>query len=71
MLTRGTRSHSAANWNGEIENMGARLHGDSQREQTSLGMTVFRGDVGRAVKLLGSAFTDATLDASEFELLKQ
>jgi mitochondrial-processing peptidase subunit beta len=71
MLTRGTSSHSAAAFHGEVDAMGARLHGDSQRETTSLGMTVFRGDASRAVKLLGSAVTEASLDAGEFELLKQ
>jgi predicted Zn-dependent peptidase len=71
LLTRGTSSHSHAAFNDEIDSLGARLHGESGREQTSLGLTVFKGDVGRAVKLLGAAVSSARLDAAELELLKQ
>jgi hypothetical protein len=34
-------------------------------------MTVFKNDVSRAVKLLGSAVSGARLDSGELELLKQ
>ena len=34
-------------------------------------MTVFKGDVGRAVNLLGDAVANARLDQAELELLKQ
>lgn len=71
LLTRGTASHSHAAFNDEVDSLGARLHGESGREQTSLGLTVFKGDVGRAVKLLGAAVSSARLDAAELELLKQ
>ena len=51
--------------------MGARLHGETGREQSHIGLTVFKGDVNRAVSLLGSAISGARLDAGELELLKQ
>lgn len=71
LLTRGTSSHSRAAFNEEIDSLGARLHGESGREQTSLGLTVFKGDVNRAVKLLGDAVSSPRLDSAELELLKQ
>jgi hypothetical protein len=46
------------------------LHGSSGRERSSVGLTVFKGDVSRAISLLGSAFSSARLDSSELELLK-
>lgn len=71
MLTRGTTSHSRASFNEEIDSLGARLHGESGREQSSIGMTVFKNDIGRAVKLLGESIANTRLDAGELELLKQ
>lgn len=71
MLTRGTNSHSRAAFNDEVDSLGARLHGESGREQCSIGMTVFRNDVGRAVNLLGQSIANTRLDAGELELLKQ
>ena len=47
------------------------MHGETGREQTRIGMTVFKNDVSRAVKLLGSAVSGARLDSGELELLKQ
>ena len=71
LLTRGTQSHSSAQFNDEIASLGARLHGETGREQSHLGLTVFKGDVSRAVSLLGSAVSSARFDAGELELLKQ
>jgi len=71
MLTRGSTTHSRAEFNNEVQSLGARLHGESGREQTSLGMTVFKNDISRAVKLLGDAVANTRLDAAELELLKQ
>ena len=70
MLTRGTTSHSRTDFNNEIQSLGARLHGESGREQTSLGMTVFKNDVPRAVKLLGDCISNARNDPAELEILK-
>lgn len=71
MLTRGTNSHSRASFNEEIDSLGARLHGESGREQSSIGMTVFKNDIGRAIKLLGESIANTRLDPGELELLKQ
>ncbi len=71
MLTRGTNSHSRASLNDEIDSLGARLRGESGREQCSIGMTVFKNDIGRAVNLLGQSIANIRLDAGELELLKQ
>ncbi len=69
-MTRGTSTHSRQAFNDEVSSLGGRLHGSSGRERSSVGLTVFKGDVSRAVSLLGSAFSSARLDASELELLK-
>ena len=71
LLTRGSNSHSRSSFNNEIDTLGARLLGESGREQSSIGLTVFKGDVGRAVNLLGDAVANARLDQAELELLKQ
>jgi predicted Zn-dependent peptidase len=70
LLTRGTQSHSSTQFNDELASLGARLHGETGREQSHIGLTVFRNDVSRAISLLGSAVTGARLDAGELELLK-
>lgn len=49
MAARGTSSMSKTEFNGTIENMGAQWHGKSDREWTSYGMHVFKGDTAKAV----------------------
>lgn len=71
MLTRGSQAHSRASFDEEILSTGARLHGESGREQTSLGMTVFKNDLSRAVNMLGDAIVNPSLDSGELEILKQ
>jgi len=71
MLTRGSQAHSRAAFNDEVDQLGARLHGESGREQSNLGMTVFKNDLSRAVSLLGDAIANPTLDHAELEILKQ
>lgn len=51
--------------------MGAQVGGKHRREQSSSLLTVHKGDVGRAVSLLGDVFSNATLDSAELELEKQ
>ena len=51
--------------------MGGSLDSQVDREATSITMQVLKGDVGRAVSLLGGAVSSATLDPAEFELTKQ
>jgi len=51
--------------------MGGRFEGDSGREQCSVKLTVQKGDMGKAVELLGDIVSNASLDSAELELLKQ
>ena len=71
MLSRGTTSHSKASFSEEIESMGARLLPTTEREQSSLSLQCMKGDVNRAISLLGDAFSNASLDSAEIELTKQ
>lgn len=71
MILKGTASASKGQIAEELEGMGARLTGETGREISSLGLTVMKGDVSRAVALLGEAISSATLDSAELELTKQ
>ena len=71
MLTRGTNSHTKASFSEEIESMGARLSQATEREQSSISLQCMKGDVGRAIDLLGDAMSNASLDSAEIELTKQ
>jgi predicted Zn-dependent peptidase len=70
-LTRGSQGYSRASFNDEVASLGARLHGESGREQSSLGMTVFKNDLSRAVAMLGDAVANPSLEQAELEILKQ
>lgn len=54
----------------EIESMGARLSGETGREQSHIKMTVFKDDIKRAISIMGDAFSNASMDAGEFEITK-
>ena len=71
MLFRGTSATSKAQLAEEIESMGGRVDSDVDREHTNLNLTCFKGDLSRAVALLGDAVTGATLDHAELEIAKQ
>jgi len=71
LLTRGSQAYSRAQVNEEVMSLGGRLHGESGREQSSIGMTVFKNDLSRAVAMLGDAVANPSLDAAELEILKQ
>ena len=71
MLTRGSSAHTKASFAEDVESMGGRFESTVDREQTRLTMTVHKGDVGRAVSLLGDAVSSATLDSAEVEFTKQ
>ena len=71
MLLRGTSATSKAALAEEVESMGGRISSDVDREMTNLNMTCFKGDLSRAVALLGDAITNATLDHAELEIAKQ
>lgn len=51
--------------------MGGRFDGSTDREHSTISLTVHRGDVVKAVELLGDAVSNANLDPAEVELLKQ
>lgn len=71
MLARGTPSLSRSDISQTIENMGARFQSQTGRETSSLQLQVFRGDVNKAVKLLGDLVSNSTLNANELEVVKQ
>jgi predicted Zn-dependent peptidase len=70
MATRGTTSRSKTELSEEIENLGARYTGHSDREFTSYGLQCFGNDANRAVSILGDMITNNAFNTSEFELLK-
>jgi processing peptidase subunit beta len=71
MFLRGTTSKSKSQISSEIENLGAKYHSDSGREISSFGLKVFRNDVSKGVKILGDLVCNSTLNANEFELVKE
>ena len=71
MLLKGSSSASKGQIAEEIEGMGATYSSNVDREITSMSLTCFKGDVSRAVAILGDAVSGATLDAAELEMAKQ
>jgi mitochondrial-processing peptidase subunit beta len=71
MLLRGTPSRTKSEINLAVDSMGARFHSQTGRENSSLQMQVFNGDVGKAVKLLGDLVSNSNLNANELEVVKQ
>ena len=71
MFLRGTSGRSKTDISQDIENMGGRFHADTGREISSFGLQVFKGDVNRAVKLLGDMISNSTFNGSELELVKE
>lgn len=71
MATRGTTSKSKSELAEEIANMGATYTDDIEREQTSFGLQVFKGDATRAVGLLGDMVSNISLNSAELELAKE
>ena len=70
MLLRGSQGASKAQLSEEIEGMGARINANTDREITNFNLTCFKGDLSRAISLLGDAISNPTLDAAELELTK-
>lgn len=71
MLLRGTSSTTKGALAEEIESMGGRITSDVDREVTNLNLTCFKGDLDRAVAVLGDAISNASLDHAELEIAKQ
>ncbi len=51
--------------------MGAIYNAHSDREFTSYGLKVLKGDSGRAINLLGDAISNIALNSAELELVKE
>ena len=51
--------------------MGARIEAETDREVTSINLTCLKGDVSRAVALVGDVIANATIDGAELEVAKQ
>lgn len=67
LLTRGTENRTSSELHAEIENMGAKYEGRTHREISSHTMKVFKGDVSRAVEILGDMITNPLLNENAFE----
>ena len=51
--------------------MGARIEAETDREVTSINLTCLKGDLSRAVSLVGDVIANATIDGAELEVAKQ
>jgi len=71
MLLKGSTGSTKGQLAEEVESMGARIGVDTDREITSLNLTCFKGDLSRAVSMLGDCVSNATLDSAELEMAKQ
>jgi len=67
MGQKGTNSMSKTEFAGTIENMGAQWSGHSDREYTSYGMQVHKGDSAKAVSMLGDVICNVQLNPAELE----
>jgi len=70
MAARGTSSMSKTEFAGSMDNIGGSWVAKSEREYTSYGMRVFKGDTAKAISMLGDALCNATLNPAELEQLK-
>ena len=59
MFLRGTSSKSKSDISNEIESMGAKYNAETGREISSFGLNVFKGDVTRAVRILGDLISNS------------
>ncbi len=71
MLMRGTKNKSKTDIVSQIENNGARYYSHTDREMSTFSLKLFKGHVRQGVKLLGDLVTNSTLNANEFELVKE
>lgn len=71
MLTKGSQGVTKTQFAEEIENMGGSVSQDIDREITNLNVTCFKGDLARALNLLGDAVANPNIDPAELELVKQ
>jgi predicted Zn-dependent peptidase len=62
MFLRGTTNRTKSDIAQTIENMGGRFTSKTDRETTHVSLQVFKGDVGKAIKILGDVVTNSTLN---------
>lgn len=67
LMLRGTENRTETDLLEEIENMGAVYEGRTKREISSHTMKVFKGDVGKAVEILGDMITSPLINDNAFE----
>lgn len=70
MLLKGSQGATKAQLGEELEGMGATISTNTDREMTSINLACFKGDVSRAVAMLGDALSNTTLDSAELEMAK-
>jgi len=70
MLLRGSNSATKGQLAEEIEGMGASIQAKTDREITNLNITCLKGDISRAISILGDCVSNPTLDSAELELAK-
>ena len=71
MMTRGTSMRTKSQIWEEWADMGAQLVCDAGREQSYMSAQVLKGDVSRAVGLLGDMVSNSILNENELELAKE
>lgn len=71
MLFRGTTSKSKSEIADSIDGIGAVRNNKIEREQSIFSLHVFKNDVNKAVKILGDALSNSTLNENELELVKE
>ena len=70
MLARGTTSRTKGEVWDEITGLGGEFHDHADREYTSYGLSAAKGDIGRAVGLLGDMICNPALHEGEVEACK-
>lgn len=71
MLFRGTTSQSKTDISNNLEAIGAIQKNETGREISSYTLQVFKGDVNKAVKILGDAISNSVLNENELEIVKE
>ena len=71
MLFRGTSSKSKSDITESIDSIGAVQRNVTGREISNFSLHVFKNDVNKAVKILGDAVSNSTLNENEIELAKE
>lgn len=71
MLARGSQNKSKSELSEDLGAMGSTWNAHSDREFTSFGVQVQKGDASRAIGILGDAICNPALNSAELELTKE